>query len=202
MSPGRPLRLLRCSLGAVLLAAAVVLVPAGAAMACSCAEAPSDQQLVAGSDAVFTGTLVERHEPTRLFGVSSTSDPAVLVFEVDRVHKGSVAQRQGVETASSGASCGLELTQGREALVFADRVDGHLEGTLCGGSRELVPGEQPLGSGTAPHAGSSVPVDDGLRPVVMGPAGLAGLGALAALAVVARRRRRAATPAGAAAGQA
>jgi hypothetical protein len=185
-------RLLRCSLGAALLAAAVVLVPAGAAMACSCVEAPSDQTLLAGSDAVFTGTLVERHEPTPFLGLSSGNDPAVLVFDVDTVHKGSVARKQGIETARSGASCGLELTRGREALVFADRVDGHLEGSLCGGSRELGAGEQPLGAGTEPHPGSAVELDDGLRPVVAGAAGLAGLGLLAALAaVVVRRRRRA-----------
>jgi hypothetical protein len=184
--------LLRGSLGLALLAAAVVLLPAGAAMACSCAAAPSDQALVARSDVVFTGTLVERHEPTVFPGLSSSSDPAVLVFDVDTVHKGTAAQRQGVETARSGASCGLELTQGREVLLLADRVDGHLVASLCGGSRELTAGEQPLGAGRPPRAGSAVQLDDGLRPVVAGAAGLAGLGALAALAaMVVRRRRRA-----------
>ena len=193
-------RLLRCSLGAALLAAAVVLVPAGAAVACSCVEAPPDRALLARSDVAFTGTLVERHQPTLLPGLSSSNDPAVLVFDVVGVHKGSVAERQGIETARSGASCGLELTQGREALVFADLVDGHLVGSLCGGSRELAAGAQPLGAGSAPRPGSSVRVDDGLLPVVAGAAGLAGLAALAALAaVVVRRRRRAGA---AAAGQA
>lgn len=150
--PGRRVLagLVRCSLGAALLAAAVVLLPAGAAMACSCAAAPSDQALVARSDVVFTGTLVERHEPTVFPGLSSSSDPAVLVFAVDTVHKGSVAERQGVETARSGASCGLELTQGREVLLLADRVDGHLVASLCGGSRELTAGKQPLGAGATP----------------------------------------------------
>jgi hypothetical protein len=185
-------RLLRCSLGAVLLAAVVVLLPAGAAMACSCVEAPPDRALLARSDVAFTGTLVERHDPTVFLGLSSSTDPAVLVFAVDTVHKGSVAQRQGIETARSGASCGLELTQGRPALVFADRVDGHLVGSLCGGSRELAAGERPLGAGTTPRPGSSVQVDDGLRPVLAGAVGLAGLGVLAALAAVVVRRRRAA----------
>ncbi|HET9944949.1 MAG TPA: hypothetical protein VFR56_04810 [Actinomycetes bacterium] len=185
-----PARLLRCTLGAALLAAMVVLVPAGAAMACSCVEAPPDPVLLAESDVVFTGRLVERHDPTLLFGLSSSDDPAVLVFDVATVHKGSVAERQGIETARSGASCGLELTQGREALVFADRVDGHLSASLCGGSRELAAGEQPLGTGTGPRPGSSVHVQDGLRPVVAGAAGLAGLGLLAALSVIALRRRR------------
>ena len=189
------MRLLRCSLGAALLAAAVVLVPAGAAVACSCVEAPADRALLARSDVAFTGTLVERHEPSLLPGLSSSSDPAVLVFDVSGVHKGSVARRQGIETARSGASCGLELTRGREALVFADLVDGHLVGSLCGGSRELAAGEHPLGDGAAPRPGSSVQVDDGLVPVVAGAAGLAGLAALAALAaVVVRRRRRAGVP--------
>lgn len=183
-------RLLRFSLGAALLAAAVVLVPAGAAVACSCVEAPSDQELLTRSDVAFTGTLVERHEPTQLPGLSSSSDPAVLVFDVAGVHKGSVARRQGVETARSGASCGLELTQGREALVFADLVDGHLVGSLCGGSRELAAGEQPLGAGTTPRPGSSVQVDDGLLPAVAGAAALAGIAGLAALAAVVVRRRR------------
>jgi hypothetical protein len=186
-------RLLRCSLAAALLAAVVVLLPAGAAMACSCVEAPADRELLARSDVAFTGTLVERHDPTVLPGLSSSDDPAVLVFDVDTVHKGAVARRQGVETARSGASCGLEPTQGRPALVFADRVDGHLEGFLCGGSRELAAGERPLGPGTTPRPGSSVQVDDGLRPVLAGAAGIAGLGLLAALAaMVVRRRRRAA----------
>ena len=198
-------RLLRCSLAAALLAAVVVLLPAGAAMACSCVEAPADRELLARSDVAFTGTLVERHDPTVLLGLSSSDDPAVLVFDVDTVHKGAVAQRQGIETARSGASCGLELTQGRPALVFADRVDGHLEGSLCGGSRELAAGERPLGAGTTPRPGSSVQVDDGLRPVLAGAAGvagLAGLGALAALAAVVVRRRRRRRAAGAAPAQA
>lgn len=182
-------RLLRCSLGALLLAAVVVLLPAGAAMACSCVEAPPDRALLARSDVAFTGTLVERHDPTVFLGLSST-DPAVLVFAVDTVHKGSVAQRQGIETARSGASCGLELTQGRPALVFADRVDGHLVGSLCGGSRELAAGGRPLGAGTSPRPGSSVQVDGGLRQGLAGAAGLAGVGVLAALGALAIRRHR------------
>jgi hypothetical protein len=194
-------RLLRCPLAAALLATVVVLLPAGAAMACSCVEAPADRELLARSDVAFAGTLVARHDPTVLFGLSSSDDAAVLVFVVNTVHKGAVAGRQGIETARSGASCGLELTQGRPALVFADWVDGHLEGSLCGGSRELAAGERPLGAGTTPRPGSSVQVDDGLGAVLAGAAGkpgLAGLGVLAALAAVAVRRRRRAARAAAA----
>ena len=180
-------RLLRCSLGAVLLAAVVVLLPAGAAMACSCVEAPPDRALLGRSDVVFTGKLVERHDPTVFLGLSSSTDPAVLVFAVETVHKGSVAQRQGIETARSGATCGLELTQGRRALVFADGSTG-TSWARCAAAAASSRRRTPAGRG-ATLDGVLGPGRRRMRLALAGAVGLAASASWRRCRAVVRRRR-------------
>ncbi len=121
----------RIAVPALFLAAAVTVVPVSPALACSCAAPRSDAASLQSSDAVFSGELVERHEPGLLEGLGqqSSSVPATFVFAVETVYKGRVARSQGVESARSGASCGLELPQGRRVLVFAETTDdGGLDG--------------------------------------------------------------------------
>jgi hypothetical protein len=96
----------------------VLTVPvAPAASACSCVGGTT-QRFFADADAVFTGRLVSREEPAT---VTSSADPALHVFAVDTVYKGTVHQSQGVLSPVSGATCGLELTGDGPFVVFATR---------------------------------------------------------------------------------
>jgi hypothetical protein len=90
---------------------------APAASACSCVGGTT-QRFFADADAVFTGRLVSREEPAT---VTSSADPALHVFAVDTVYKGTVHQSQGVLSPVSGATCGLELTGDGPFVVFATR---------------------------------------------------------------------------------
>ena len=151
----------------LLLTAMAVFTTARPAAACSCART-TDAQAFAVADAVFVGELVEIRTPA---GANfSSADPEQFVFDVARVHKGTVLSRQSVITAREGASCGLELTpRTGQVLVFARRddqgtarrIDGALTADLCGGTRAVVASEPvpaSFGPGSAPPPGAS-PVD-------------------------------------------
>jgi hypothetical protein len=130
-------------LTAGLLTAAGVLV-APPASACSCPPLTTVEYLRI-ADAVFTGTLVSR-EVASGRPVTSSGDPALHVFTVDRVYKGEVREVQGVVSAASGASCGLELQGEGPFLVFATRAGdlpaGRYSADLCGGTAPLTAGLQ------------------------------------------------------------
>lgn len=126
---------------------------AGPASACTCVRIDDDAAF-ASSSMVFVGTVLEKREPPgrtvpgdpggRVF---SSTDPATWVFAVERVYKGEVGDTQQVVSATSGASCGLELgPPGTRAIVFAaggeqGRAGEHRSlpsASLCGGSRRLA----------------------------------------------------------------
>ena len=123
------------------LVAAIVGVTAlfaAPAPACACSCAPvSAADARARADAVFTGTLTRREEPDNI--MRSSADPARLIFKVDGVSKGHVAAMQGILTAMSGASCGLEVVVGHRYEVYAEVEDGALTASLCGGTRPAGP---------------------------------------------------------------
>ena len=116
--------------------------PAAPASACSCAGG-STQQFFARADVVFTGTLVSREVSHPAAPTMSSADPALHVFAVGAVFKGGAAEQQGVVSAESGASCGLELSGDGPFAVFATRdaslPEGRYAATLCGGTGELTP---------------------------------------------------------------
>lgn len=130
-----------------MLAAAGAVVTAPAAVACSCASEPSDVTAADRADAVFSGVLVGRDEPRGL--VRGSADGARLTFEVGHVYAGQVADVQVVLTASTGASCGWEMTGEGPFLVFARLGSDGIVGAaaddlvtgLCDGSRQLSPDE-------------------------------------------------------------
>lgn len=134
------------SVGLVATAAVgVVASSPGPASACSCVpESVADSYDRA--DAVFLAELAGRSENDGLFG---PGDRTTLSFHVSDVYKGKVRSNQEVVTASSGASCGLELRGEGTFAVFArnqpydDGTDpepgiGQLVGDLCGGSQPLT----------------------------------------------------------------
>lgn len=170
--------MIRKLLGAVLtvpvLIGGLLLLSAAPAAACSCVAGVSDAEQAANADAVFVGTLVDRREPAQR-PVMSSSDPAVLTFEVSRVYKGTVGARQEIVTAQSGVSCGLELVGDGPFLVFGQRdsggfgyrVDpGQYSAHLCGGSRAISSGgEADLGALLAPHPPGGPPGSQPVPPV-------------------------------------
>jgi hypothetical protein len=149
-------------LGGLLAAAGlVVAVPASA---CSCAGMPSVAASFASADAVFTGRLVSRevHHPD--WPMISSGDPAVHVFAVDEVFKGVVHEEQGVVSADSGASCGLELSGEGPFVVYATASDGGYTAGLCDGAArttdDITAELRALAAGTggappAPRAGDA-----------------------------------------------
>jgi len=155
-----------CVLTVALLACPLLLVatapPAGA---CSCV-AVDDTEAFAQADAVFTGTAVAQR------GQPNSTSPTTLVFDVDRVYKGDVAERQEVRTPSSSAACGLTPIDRAPLLVYATEpggqgdaslgaTDGQLVAHLCGGSRDATNGPVPasFGSGRAASAGTGAAED-------------------------------------------
>ena len=147
-------RLLVLLLSGLLLLTGWVLAPS--ASACSCAPATPAEQ-VERADVVFTGTLVSREVVHPVPGVVGSDDPAVHVFAVDAVLKGTASAHQEVVSADSSASCGLDLSGDGPFLVHATDPPGGPEGrltaNLCGGTApaddELVAQVQALAGGGA-----------------------------------------------------
>lgn len=125
-----------------LCAAGVLVAAPGMACACSCAGLTA-RQAFEHADAVFIGRVVGRDVERSTWPFSSSNDPAVWTFEVTKVYKGEVRQRQEVVTPAFGASCGLELQGSGPFAVYAthDAVDympapgeGQLAAHLCNGT--------------------------------------------------------------------
>lgn len=191
-------------------ALAGTLVAPGSACACSCVGF-SETEARDRADVVFVGRLARREEPEGV--LTASTDPVTLVFEVTAVTKGDAAAVQGVRTASSGASCGLEVSVGQVYEVYARDDATSLRADLCGGTRLAAGRPGPAGSPPAsatPTATTSGAVPAGVtspgRPPRAGEAGLetrsatpvlwSALGTAALLAAVGvgistvRRRRR------------
>lgn len=125
------------------------------ALACSCAPM-TDAEYVGSADVIFAGTLLDRKEPPS-GSITSSGDLVTLTFAVSEVYKGQVGTTTQVRTASSGASCGLELDDEGPFLVFTTFDKNGLTASLCGGTRDLPerppaalgPGRPPAGSGQA-----------------------------------------------------
>jgi len=111
------------------------------AYACSCA-APEPDGNISRADVIFTGSVVADE---------ARGSVRRLTFAVDRVYKGEASSTQVVETNSSGASCGLEISGPGPFVVYAQAGGGRTELTagLCGGTTN-APAPTSLGSGTAP----------------------------------------------------
>ena len=192
--------------GLLLTAGLLVATPVSA---CSCTGGTT-QEFFDRADAVFSARLVSREEPRGR--LTSSADPALHVFAVDTVFKGTARERQGVVSPVSGATCGLELSGEGPFVVFATRsadlggmrfttlADDQYAAFLCGGTAPSTPAlaaelaalaDSPPGPSAAPLPGAAGTVP--LRQGLLVP-GLVGVGAAALLAgtwVLARRRRAA-----------
>ena len=127
-------------LGALLSASGLVL--ATPASACSCAGIPPPAAAFASADAVFTGRLISREVSHPNWPMVSSGDPALHVFAVDEVFKGAVHEEQGVVSADSGATCGLELAGEGPFVVYATESDGRFTAGLCDGATPATAEEE------------------------------------------------------------
>jgi hypothetical protein len=104
--------------------------------------------------------------------ISSSDDPALHVFAVDTVLKGTAQERQGVVSADFGSSCGLELSGVGPFAVFATRSDDvvgdQYAADLCGGT---APVDATLAADLATLAASPVnpAPSDAPQPGAAGP---------------------------------
>jgi MYXO-CTERM domain-containing protein len=185
-----------CAFAAVLAIGAVLVLSAVPAAACSCAPIDDDGAFD-GADVVFVGELIDYEPPPRA-EVMTSADPATWTFGVGEVFKGEAMAVQDVQSAVSGATCGLELPREHATvLVFANHAgggvdggDGHLEANLCGGTRLLDAPAAFAEAGRPPNPVAE-PADeqttDSTSPLPL----VLGAGAVAlALAAFARHRRR------------
>lgn len=134
--------------------ALVVVVPAAPAHACSCAMLSSAQK-VENADVVVRGTITGLDDP----GGLDSGHLVTWEVAVAEVYRGAAAATTFVRSASDGASCGIEVQEGREYLLFARRVGGDLRAGLCGGttpaSAALVAEVEHLtGPGSPPQGGA------------------------------------------------
>ena len=210
----RVLRVVLLPIALLVLLGASLLIGAGPAYACSCT-GTSVAEAYQRAEAVFTGRLESREARGGRNG--SSGDTALHVFAVDRVFLGEVHQRQGVLSADSGASCGLELRGPGPFLVFAGSGTtgvgpaprrGQLAADLCGGSAPVTPALVEEVSALSAPAGVPIPTGaapaaaDGGRPLAgaagtglgqpatsrLAAAGGAGAAALVLTALLLRRR--------------
>lgn len=171
--------------------AAVALLSAGRAWACSCV-AESVRTQLRGSDAVFEGSVRSvRTAPTQ--GESAPSIVAALL--VESVYKGRPASLSRVRTARSGEACGIPFAVGRRYVVFADGRGGAFRADICGGTTSDLAALERVG--IAPRAMAEPSVRPGNAgeaasrlPVVVLALAAAGAGGLAVRAALQRARRR------------
>jgi hypothetical protein len=182
-------RLLGAALTVAVLLAGLLLVTAGPAAACSCAYFRSDAERAAHADAVFVGTMVSKVEridqktrelmrssdPAMRLRVYNSSDSSRVVwtFQVSRVYKGVVGERQEIVTSMEPpAEAGIFDTCRAPRfhtpgpfLVFADKPSpdlsrryqlgpGQYMSGPCSGSRALAAGSEPARGGLAAREAS------------------------------------------------
>ena len=200
-------RVARVSVAALLLSALLVVVNPGTAAACSCVALEPTSE----ADAVFVGRADMSASRPRVerSGKHAWQKSVDATFEVEKVYKGSVHERQHVILLEgSGASCGVEVSSA-PVLIFGHRAEddsfavnqppGVYEGNFCSiqpvefvsfDLRDLGPDDPPI-SGAGPSA-RSPGRDQGL---LWGNASVVGAVALVTMVLVggwfvARRRFR------------
>ena len=143
-------------LAGVLTVAAVLVLPAPPAAACSCAGPPFEENPdvdvtgVDAYDAVFIGTVL---------GWETSGQETRWTFQIDSVVTGELATPIHVVTASDGAACGFEsLVEGDQRAVGLTRRASQWESGLC--SIDVPQSLDGIGDRRAP-AVAEPPFDDG-----------------------------------------
>lgn len=104
------------------LAAAILGVSVGPALACSCRCQTDAEAFVRNVPVFFRG------KPT---AKSVSDNERRYTFEVTAVHKGEVPARVSLRTALHSAACGVTFAIGQEVLVGAYPNAGGLSANIC-----------------------------------------------------------------------
>jgi hypothetical protein len=140
-----------CRLALCALAAAIPLLAAESAMACSCVPPRPAAQLKA-SDGAFVGRLLAVREvaPPAEGEPTGSADPVDYLYRVGRVYKRGPGLRRGhrvrVRSARHSATCGLPRGRGRLYGLFVFREDGRWTGNLC---NVVTPAQMRRGAGAS-----------------------------------------------------
>lgn len=181
----------RAGIAGLVLAGGAILAVPGTASACSCVTA-DPAQFVEWADAVVWAEVTESQVPADGRG------EAHYLLDVQRVYKGDVAERARVDSAASGAACGLEgIRTGRPYAFFLEGEDSPYTANLCGGTGFAVDRghlERAIAATDAATAAGRAPSSGGPERLAMSGYSYAGigagaLGALAGVLLVWRRRR-------------
>jgi hypothetical protein len=129
---GNPVSRTRPLLAGLVVAGGSVLALPGTAHACSCV--PADpRQLVDRADAVVWAEVRDVRSP------ADGTGQAHYLLDVETVYKGEVTERVQVDSAASGAACGLEDIRADRRYVFFLRGAGsRYTADLCGGTGRAV----------------------------------------------------------------
>ena len=212
-------KLLGAALTVPMLIGALLVATTGPAAACSCAVFRSEADRAASADAVFVGQLVDRvnridqqardlmhssNPADRTRAPRSDSSRAVLTFEVSRVYKGAVGNRQQIVTdpgEPGGPTCGgMAVPSGEPFLVFAWQASPELSRRFqlnpgqyvsgwCSGSRPLAHGGAPALGPSAKSATGGPERWSATTQLVVG-VGVLAVGVAAGLGLASLRARR------------
>lgn len=127
-------------------------------LACDCARISSPDEAFMISSAVFQGKVLKKEtKKTSLFHTSS-DDPVIITFAVQKVWKGVNTKTITVQTALSEASCGYEFRENQDYFVYANKVDGKLHVNLCSRTNELSKASEDL-----KYLGTPIKVEKNLK---------------------------------------
>ena len=113
------------------LACAAFAGVAADAQACSCVPFGDPRAELRRADAAFVGVFLRRR-PVRPSGaVTSSADPFVYVFRVERAVKGRLPRTIEVRSVRDGASCGLEVRPRQRVALLLRRARGRWHSSLC-----------------------------------------------------------------------
>lgn len=128
----------------VILLAVFSFLGSSGAYACSCIPNASPEKALRQAGAVFAGRVVDIQKPRVL---SSSMEPATVVFETSRFWKGLHDKQVSIYTPSGGGpSCGFEFQKRQEYLVYANESDSELYVSLCSRTALLTEASEDLSS--------------------------------------------------------
>ncbi|MEV0581629.1 hypothetical protein [Nonomuraea sp. NPDC050310] len=160
------------------LLAGLVLIPAGAACACSCA--PFEPVRAAKeTPLIFTGTVTDLR-PAPSTGPAGPT-PMIATIQADHLYKGEPRATYEVATASDSAACGYNFSKGTRYLVYAGTGESGLLGeqdpgtgfhtSLCSGNAVVAAGRGPVTTADFPEPAKAEAVLDALPAPQPAPAG-------------------------------
>jgi|GEM_PF-1734546 len=115
---------------------ALFLLSARSALACSCVKT-TDLYKIESADLIFIGRLISSKDPSAGSRSSSSMDPIIYTFEIERLYKGEDAHEVEVLSARSSASCGKTFREGRHLVLARASSGGEFWTGACSSGRPV-----------------------------------------------------------------